>query len=121
VRDVLRQIFETAGYTCRFSGDGYKGLEMFKAWRPLLVVTDIKHPGLSACELLREVRAVDDDVAVIVLTAASEAKTVVSLLKLGADAFLMKPMIVDELLIVSERALERRQLLSERRKRQDSP
>ena len=119
VRDVLRQIFEAAGYTCRFSGDGYEALEMFKAWRPPLVVTDINHPGLSALELLRKVRAVDSDAALIVLTAAVDPKTVVSLLKLGADAFLRKPVIVDELLIVSERALERRQLLSERRKRQD--
>ena len=36
VRDVLRQIFEAGGYTCRFSGDGYDALEVFKTWRPSL-------------------------------------------------------------------------------------
>jgi DNA-binding NtrC family response regulator len=120
VRGVLRQIFEAGGYTCRFSGDGYDALEVFKTWRPSLVVTDIQHPGLSANELIRQVRAVDGDVAVIVVAGgAPGAKTVVGLLKLGADAFLMKPVIVDELLITAERALERRQLLIERRKRQE--
>ena len=114
VRDVLRQIFLAAGYKCVLAKDGDEGLQVFKAGRPPLVVTDLKMPGITGIELLQQVRAVDDDVAVIVLTDAADVKTAIASLKLGAHAFLMKPINVDELLIATERALERRQLLIER-------
>jgi len=118
VRDVLRQIFLAAGYKCVLAKDGDEGLQVFKAGRPPLVVTDLKMPGIAGIELLRQARAVDGDVAVIVLTDAADWKNAIESLKLGAHAFLMKPINMDELLITVERALERRQLLIERREHQ---
>src|SRR6266446_3421775 len=115
VRDVLHQIFLAAGYKCVLAKDGDEGLQVFKAGRPPLVVTDLKMPGITGVELLQQVRAVDDDVAVIVLTGAADVKTAIASLKLGAHDFIMKPVNMDELLIATERALERRQLLIERR------
>lgn len=120
VRDVLREIFHTADYACQFADDGQKGLEVFKAGRPPLVVTDLKMPGMTGIELLRQVRAVDADVAVIVLAGAADWKTAIESLKLGAYAFLMKPINADELLITAARALERRWLLIERRQHQQA-
>ena len=115
VREVLHQIFVSAGYHCLLANDGREGVEAFKAGRPPLVVTDLKMPGITGIELLQQVRAVDDDVAVIVLTGAADVKTAIASLKLGAHDFIMKPVNVDELLIAAERAYERRQLLIERR------
>src|SRR6266446_6110486 len=115
VREVLHQIFVAAGYNCLLANDGREGVEVFKAGRPPLVVTDLKMPGITGIELLQQVRAVDDDVAVIVLTGAADVKTAIASLKLGAHDFIMKPVNMDELLIATERALERRQLLIDRR------
>jgi DNA-binding NtrC family response regulator len=115
VREVLHQIFISAGYNCLLANDGRDGVEVFKAGRPPLVVTALKMPGITGIELLQQVKAVDDDVAVIVVTGAADLKTVIASLKLGAHAFIMKPINMDELLIATERALERRQLLIERR------
>ena len=115
VREVLHQIFVAAGYNCLLANDGREGVEVFKAGRPPLVVTDLKMPGITGIDLLQQVRAVDDDVAVIVLTGAADVKTAINSLKLGAHDFIMKPVNMDELLIATERALERRQLLIERR------
>jgi DNA-binding NtrC family response regulator len=120
VGDVLCRMFGAAGYTCRLVGDGGEALEVFKVWRPPLVVTDVLHPGITGIELLRQVRAVDDDVAVIVVTGAADMKTAIASLKLGAHDFLWKPVNMDELLITAERALERRQLLTERRQHQQA-
>ena len=114
-REVLHQIFVSAGYHCLLANDGREGVEAFKAGRPPLVVTDLTMPGITGVELLQQVRAVDDDVAVIVLTGAADVKTAIASLKLGAHDFIMKPVNMDELLIATERALERRQLLIERR------
>ena len=74
VRDVLHQIFLAAGYKCVLAKDGDEGLQVFKAGRPPLVVTDLKMPGIAGIELLRQARAVDGDVAVIVLTDAADCE-----------------------------------------------
>jgi len=118
VREVLHQIFLTAGYKCRLAQDGRDGVASFKAARPPLTVTDLKMPIMTGIELLQQVREVDTDAAVIVLTGAADVKTAIESLKLGAYDFIMKPVNVDELLIAAERALERRQLLIERRQYQ---
>ena len=119
VREVLHQIFLSVGYNCLLANDGREGVEVFKTGRPPLIVTDLKMPGMSGIELLQSVRRIDGDVAVIVLTGAADVKTAIDSLKLGAYDFIMKPVNVDELLIAAERAVERRQLLIERREYQE--
>jgi len=118
VREVLHEIFLSAGYTCQVAGDGREGLELFRATMPPLTVTDLKMPVMDGIALLQGIRNADNDAAVIVLTGAADVKTAIESLKLGAHDFIMKPVNVDELLIAAERALERRQLLIERREYQ---
>src|SRR5438128_3034072 len=119
VREVLHQIFLGANYKCLLANDGQEGLEVFRASRPPLTVTDLKMPVMGGIELLQHVRQADPDAAVIVLTGAADVKTAIASLKLGAYDFIMKPVNVDELLIAAERAFERRQLLIERRQYQE--
>src|SRR2546426_12417245 len=124
VREVLRQIFELAGYKCLLTGDGKEGLKAFRESRPSLVIADLGMPMMvrvgkwvhgvwvrdARIGLLMEIWLEDPDAAVIVSTSGFDAKIVIELLKLGAHASLMKPINIDELLITVERALERRQL-----------
>ncbi|PYN18207.1 MAG: hypothetical protein DME05_01740, partial [Candidatus Rokuibacteriota bacterium] len=119
VREVLHQIFLGAGYKCRLAGDGREGVEVFREMKPPLTVTDLKMPIMGGYELLQQVREEEPDAAVIVLTGAADVKTAIASLKLGAYDFIMKPVNVDELLIAAERALERRNLLIERRQYQE--
>jgi cyclic di-GMP phosphodiesterase len=119
VREVLHQIFLSASYRCLQAANGQEGLETFRAARPPLIVTDLKMPVMDGIGLLEGVRREDDDTAVIVLTGAPDVKTAIDSLKLGAYDFIMKPVNVDELLFAAERALERRQLLIERREYQE--
>ncbi|HYE90350.1 MAG TPA: HD domain-containing phosphohydrolase [Terriglobales bacterium] len=118
VREVLHEIFLSAGYTCQVAGDGREGLDAFRATLPPLTVTDLKMPAMDGIALLQGIRQHDPDAAVIVLTGAADVKTAIESLKLGAHDFIMKPVNVDELLIAAERAIERRNLLIERREYQ---
>ena len=115
VREVLHQIFLSANYRCALAGNGKDGLQVFRTAQPPLVVTDLKMPVMDGIALLEGIRREDGDAAVIVLTGAPDVKTAIDSLKLGAYDFIMKPVNVDELLFAAERALERRQLLIERR------
>ena len=118
IRDVVRQMFESAGYTCRLTGYWGRGLKAFRESRPSLVFIDLRTQvvGLAGIKLLQEIREEDPDAAVIVTSA--DPKIGIESVKLGAYAFLQKPIIVDELLIAAERALEHRQLVIERRQHQ---
>ncbi|MBI4639013.1 MAG: response regulator [Candidatus Rokubacteria bacterium] len=118
VRDMLQEVFSSAGYNCLVAHDGREGLAVFRSSRPPLTVTDLKMPVMDGIQFLQAVRSVDTDAAVIVLTGAADVKTAIDSLKLGAHDFIMKPVHVDELLIAADRALERRQLLIERREYQ---
>ena len=115
VREVLYQIFLSASYRCQVAANGREGLEVFRMSRPPLIVTDLKMPVMNGVAFLEAVRGEDNDAAVIVLTGAPDVKAAIESLKLGAYDFIMKPVNVDELLFAAERALERRQLLIERR------
>ena len=119
VRDVLHQIFLSANYRCLLATHGGEGLQVFETARPPLIVTDLKMPVMDGVALLTAIRKRDEDAAVIVLTGAPEVKTAIDSLKLGAYDFIMKPVNVDQLIVASERALERRQLLIERRHYQE--
>jgi response regulator RpfG family c-di-GMP phosphodiesterase len=118
VREVLHEIFLSAGYTCHLAQDGREALEVFRAARPPLVVTDLKMPNMDGIQLLHAILAEEGDTAVVILTGAADVKTAIDSLKLGAYDFIMKPVNVDELVIAAERALERRNLLIERRQYQ---
>jgi response regulator RpfG family c-di-GMP phosphodiesterase len=118
VREVLHEIFISAGYNCHLAQDGREGLALFRASRPPLTVTDLKMPNMDGIALLQGILGEDGDAAVIVLTGAADVKTAIDSLKFGAYDFIMKPVNVDELVIAADRALERRQLLIERRQYQ---
>jgi response regulator RpfG family c-di-GMP phosphodiesterase len=119
VREVLHQIFLSAGYRCWLAASGAEAIAAFRVHRPPLTVTDLKMPGMDGVEVVRAIREIDPDAAVVVLTGAPDVNTAITTLKLGAYDFIMKPVNVDALIIAGDRALERRQLLIERRHYQE--
>jgi len=118
VRDVLHEVFLAGGYKCQLAANGREGLETFGAARPPLTVTDINMPVMDGLTFLKHVHAVDPDAAILVLTGVGDVRTAVESLKYGAYDFILKPVNMQELLIAADRALERRQLVVERREYQ---
>ena len=83
-----------------------QALALFREQRCDLVVTDLQMPGRDGIDFLRELRAVDAEVPVIVLTGHGTVATAVEAMKLGAVDYLQKPFDVDALEIVVRRALD---------------
>jgi DNA-binding NtrC family response regulator len=111
-RDSLRRMLERAlgqeGYEVSAAADGRSGMRLL-AERPFdFVLTDLKLPDVSGIEVLEASRAAQPRVPVVVLTGYGTVGTAVEAMKLGAYDFLEKPLEIDDLARLIERALGER-------------
>ena len=102
-----------AGYLVDGARDGAEGLARFDPTRHALVITDVKMPGLSGLDLLRELRARAPELPVVVITAYGDVELAVTAMKAGAHDFIGKPFHREHLLLVVEKALERGRMQGE--------
>jgi DNA-binding NtrC family response regulator len=109
VRDSFKLILEDH-YDVRDVPDGPSALEVVRRSQVDLVLLDIRLPGMDGIEVLERIKAIDEGVEVILVTAVKTVRTAVAAMKLGAFDYLTKPFEEDELLSLSRRALERRAL-----------
>ena len=112
-RGALAELLRDEGYAVETAADGFKALPKLEEFAPDLLLTDLRMPGLNGIELLRKARALDPEIAAVVMTAHGEVETAVAAMREGAADYLSKPLVFDELKIVLERALERRRLRRE--------
>ena len=80
------------------------------------MISDIRMPGMSGLELLDQVRRIAPETTVILITAHGTTETAVEAMKHGAYDYLTKPFKVDEIRLVVEKALEKRDLSHENRR-----
>ncbi|HRI51969.1 MAG TPA: sigma-54 dependent transcriptional regulator [Pseudomonadota bacterium] len=109
-RSALAELLREEGYSVETAADGFKALPKLDDFAPDVIVTDLKMPGLDGLGLMRKALEKDLDRAVIVMTAFGAVETAVAAMRAGAADYLSKPINFDELLLVVERALERRRL-----------
>jgi two-component system, NtrC family, response regulator AtoC len=109
VRASLRAILEE---TCDVleAGNGAEALEMMKAHEVDLVMLDQRMPGEAGIDVLPRIKAADPSTVVVIATAVRELRTAVEALKRGAYDYLTKPFDVDDILMLAQRALDKRAL-----------
>ena len=106
LRRVLQILARKIGLDCTPATSADEALAAFHAERSDLIIADLKMPGKDGIEFLRELREIDVEVPVIVLTAYGTVVTAVEAMKLGAVDYLQKPFDVDALEMVIYRALD---------------
>jgi PAS domain S-box-containing protein len=105
---TMRDHLADQGHEVSGAANGLTGREMFSAMRPDLVILDLVIPGMPGLELLSAIRAMDADVAIVIVSGAGGMSEVITALRLGATDFLTKPLTNLEILDHAvEKALER--------------
>ena len=115
VRQSLERTLTREGYGVVLAPDGQAALDRLRQGGVDLLLSDLKMPGLTGLELLKEAKAVSPDVDVIILTAFGTVEEAVRAMKDGAIDFLTKPLQRAQLLRVVRQALERRSLIQQNR------
>lgn len=110
---MLRKALERAGYTVEEAPDGNTAIDKVRSRRYLLVLSDLKLPGNSGLDVLREARRVEPTLPVILVTAYGSVEEAVTAMKEGAFDFIQKPVDLDHLKLLLERAAQQQELLRE--------
>src|SRR6202162_4019258 len=113
LRTMLRKALERAGHTVDEAPDGSSAVAKVRARRYMLVLTDLKLPGCSGLDVLRETKQADTTIPVILLTAYGSVEEAVTAMKEGAFDFIQKPVDLDHLKLLLQRAAQQQELLRE--------
>jgi len=98
IRDTMRMILEYDGHDVVLAGSGQEGLSMIERDAPDLVFLDIKMAGMDGLEVLNRIRAVNDSLPVVMVSAHGSAATALEAGRLGAFRFIEKPLSKDAVL-----------------------
>jgi DNA-binding NtrC family response regulator len=109
-RSALAELLRDEGYAVDTAADGFKALPKLQEFAPELLLTDLKMPGMDGLALMAKAFEIDPDMATVVMTAFGAVETAVAAMRAGAFDYIGKPLNIDELTIVIDRALERRRL-----------
>jgi len=113
MRWILTTILEKEGFQVLIAENGKRAIKKIRNEKPNLVLLDIKMPEMDGMEVLENLKKKVVTLPVIMMTAFSDVKTAVRAIKIGAYDYLVKPFDNDELLLVINRALERKSLYEE--------
>ena len=108
VADLVADYLVRAGYDTIVAYGGNEGLKRFREGDFRMVVTDMKMPEMDGIELLEAVKAIKNDVIVVIITAYSTIDGAADAIKLGAFDFISKPFDLEALKEIVDRAFEQR-------------
>ncbi|MCH8145054.1 MAG: response regulator [Gemmatimonadetes bacterium] len=103
--DLLSTHLRQLGYAVHTAASGTEGIATFERVSPHVTVVDLKMPGMSGMEVLKQLR--EKRAVVVMLTGHADIEDAVRAMRLGAESFLTKPVAMDHLAVAIERAAEK--------------
>ncbi|MBI2567254.1 MAG: sigma-54-dependent Fis family transcriptional regulator [Candidatus Schekmanbacteria bacterium] len=113
MREWLSIFLSKEGYTVDAAASGQEALDKIDVFRPALVIADMRMPGMSGIDLLRELRARRPELVVIIITAFGTDQTAQRVMELGAYDYFTKPFRIDDIQLVIQKAFDKIRLEQE--------
>jgi len=118
LRRVLEFNLQEEGYEVITASSGEEGIRLFTEEQPLLVITDMKMPGMDGFQVLKTIKRQSPDTLVIIITAFGAVETAVEAMKQGAYDYITKPFNRDQLRLTIRKAIQFSGLARENRRLQ---
>lgn len=113
MREILEALLVREGYQVRLAASGEDAIELARTTPFDAAIVDVMMPGMDGLATLEELRRLDEDLPVLMITAFASVETAIAAMKRGAFDYITKPFKNDEVLVVVRNAVERRQLVAE--------
>ncbi len=120
IRNFMSRIVETLNYNHVEAADGKEALQLYRQDGADLILSDVRMPGLDGLGLLEQVRMIDPEQVVIMVTAFDDSDTVKKALKAGAYDYINKPLDLDEVIYSIQRGMEKVRFLKKLKDYQDN-
>lgn len=116
---MLRKFLEKNNHQAETAASGEEALQKLSTCSFDIVITDFRLPGIDGLRVLEEIKKIDPQIDVIVLTGYGSIESAVEFLKAGAIDYITKPLNCEYLYIVIQKALERKELIKAARERDE--
>ncbi|MCE3241496.1 MAG: Fis family transcriptional regulator [Deltaproteobacteria bacterium] len=110
---LLVDVLAEEGYLVEAVHDGRSALEKFRANGCDLMITDLMMPRMRGTELVKEIKGIDPDAVILLITAFGSIESAVEAMKAGAFHYVTKPFRTDEVILHVSRGLQQRRLCEE--------
>jgi len=120
IRSLLASALEQESYICHQASNVDEAFEQLEEQPVELVISDIMMPGRSGVELLRDLKKVNPDIAVLMITGLSDMNTAMECVHLGADDYITKPFGISRVVLTVKNLIERHSLALEKKNYQIS-
>ncbi len=107
---IVKESLQTRGFTVRLCEDGEKALIAFQNREPQIMVLDVMMPIMDGFTLAKKIRAENEEIPIIFLTAKSQTEDVLTGFDVGGNDYLKKPFSMEELIVRIRNLLQRGQL-----------
>ncbi len=107
-REGLSKILSKEGYSVDMAANGKEAIETLRRQSFDLVITDMRMPLMDGFEVLREIKKMNENIGVIMITAYGEVESYLEAINMGAFEYINKPVRVNELKRVITKVLEER-------------
>src|SRR5947207_916628 len=121
MREILETLLSKEGYSVRVASGGAEGVELARSIPFDAAIVDVMMPGMDGMAVLEELKKLDDDLPVIMITAFASVENAIAAMKRGAFDYITKPFKNDEVLVVLRNALAQRRLVTENRALRQNP
>jgi two-component system response regulator PilR (NtrC family) len=115
MREILEALLTREGYDVRLAPNAAAGLDLARSVPFDAAIVDMMMPGMDGIGALDELKKIDDDLPVMMITAFASVENAIAAMKRGAFDYITKPFKNDEVLVVLRNALAQRRLVAENR------
>ncbi len=102
MREILETLLKGEGYSVRLAASGEEGIELARNIPFDAAIVDVMMPGIDGMTTLESLKKLDDELAVIMVTAYASVENAITSMKRGAFDYITKPFKNDEVLVVDE-------------------
>lgn len=107
IRELLTDVLADAGYDVRGVSTGEKALVEIRGGGYSLLITDLRMPGMSGIDLIKEAKKIDENIGVIVITGYPSIQSVVEVMREGVCDYLAKPFDIKEIKLAAAQVIKK--------------